>query len=148
LQANIAEPLRSPVEQPADPNLPIHVSHIHLSIQPSIYNVSPPSTPTAPPADRPSTPIAISPPEHNFAYVLYLIDPIHNLEFSTISQGFPIEWLRWQDDREEIADAIANWFEDGLKLAVGCVAQGYVARRMGIGEGRRREEKGKEKEAS
>jgi Family of unknown function (DUF5427) len=71
---------------------------------------------------------------------------VHNLEFSTISQGFPVEWLRWQDDQEEIGDALSDWLQDGLRLAVACVAQSYVAKRMGIGEGRRREEKGKDKE--
>jgi len=71
---------------------------------------------------------------------------VHNLEFSTVSQGFPVEWLRWQDDQEEIAEAVGDWLEDGLKLGVACVAQNYVAKRMGIGEGRRREEKGKAKE--
>jgi hypothetical protein len=145
-QANVAEPLRTPIEENSDPSVPVHVSHIHLSIQPTIYNVSPPSTPPPPQTDRPSTPTAISPPENIFAYVLYLVDPVHNLEFSTISQGFPTEWLRWQDDEEEVADAVRDWLEDGLRLGVGCVAQGYVAKRMGIGEGRRREAKGKDKE--
>jgi hypothetical protein len=74
------------------------------------------------------------------------VDPVHNLEFNTISQGFPVEWLRWQDDQEEIAEAIGDWLQEGLKLGVACVAQAYVAKRMGIGEGRRREEKGKDKE--
>jgi len=147
LQANVVEPLRTPIEEKSDPSVPIHISHISLSIQPTIYNASPPTTPPAPPSDnRPSTPAAISPPENIFAYVLYLVDPVHNLEFSTISQGFPAEWLRWLDDQEEVADAISEWLEDGLRLAVACVAQSYVAKRMGIGEGRRREEKGKDKE--
>ena len=146
LQANVSEPLRTTVEESSDPSVPVHISHIHLSIQPTLYNSSPPSTPPAPTTtDGSSTPTAISPPDHIFAYVLYLVDPVHNLEFSTISQGFPVEWLKWQDDQEEVADAVGEWLEDGLRLAVACVAQGYVAKRMGIGEGRRREEKGKGK---
>jgi Family of unknown function (DUF5427) len=140
----VVEPLRSPSEEKPDPTVPIHISHIHLGIQPTVYNISPPSTP--PPSDRPSTPTAISPPELIFAYVLYLADPEHSLDFSTVSQGFPVEWLRWQDDQEEIADTVGDWMLDGLRLAVACVAQSYVATRMGIGEGRRREEKGKDKE--
>lgn len=71
---------------------------------------------------------------------------MHNLEFSTVSQGFPVEWLRWQEDGEEVAEAVGEWLQDGLRLGVGCVAQSYVAKRMGIGEGRRRVEKGKDKE--
>lgn len=144
-KANVSELLRTPVEEVADPSVPVHISHIHLSIQPTIYNSSPPNTPPPPAKDGASTPTAISPPDHIFAYVLYLIDPVHNLEFSAISQGFPTEWLKWQDDQEEVADAVGEWMEDGLRLTVACVAQGYVAKRMGIGEGRRREEKGKEK---
>ena len=142
----MAEPIRSPSEEAVDPSVPVHISYIHLAIQPTIYNVSPPTTPPPPPTNRPSTPVAISPPEHNFAYVVYLVDPVHGLEFSTISQGFPAEWLQWQDDQEEVADAVGEWIEDGLRLAVACVAQSYVAKRMGIGNGRRREEKGKDKE--
>jgi len=144
-QANLAEPARTPSEE-TDSNVPVHVSHIHLSIQPTTYNISPPTTPPPQPTDRPSTPMAVSPPENIFAYVLYLLDPVHQIEFNTISQGFPGEWIRWQDDREEVADAVADWIEDGLRLAVAVVAQSYVAKRMGIGEGRRREEKGKDKE--
>jgi Family of unknown function (DUF5427) len=90
--------------------------------------------------------MAVSPPEIIFAFVLYLLDPVHQIEFNTVSQGFPAEWLRWQDDQEEVADAVSEWLEDGLKLSVAVVAQSYVAKRMGIGEGRRREEKGKDKE--
>jgi hypothetical protein len=141
----VAEPARTPGEE-TDSNVPVHVSHIHLSIQPTSYNVTPPSTPPPPPTDRPSTPMAVSPPENIFAYVLYLLDPVHQIEFNTVSQGYPTDWLRWQDDQEEVADAIADWIEDGLRLAVAVVAQSYVAKRMGIGEGRKREEKGKEKE--
>ena len=80
-----------------------------------------------------------------FAYIAYLVDPVHDLEFTTISQGFPVEWLQWQDNQEEISDAVGSWLQDGLRLGVACVAQGYVAKRMGIGEGRRREQKGKDK---
>lgn len=138
--------MKTPVEEKSDPTLPIHISHIHLSIQPTIYNISPANTTPPQPTEGPSAPTAISPPEYNFAYVVYLLDPFHNLEFSTISQGFPVEWLQWQDDQEEIADAIGEWLDEGLRLGITCVAQGYVAKRMGIGEGRRREEKGKDKE--
>lgn len=93
-----------------------------------------------------------------FAIVLY--DPVHALSFSTLSQAFPIRWIEWLDapavqppDRpneyrppEDIAQIIeeggvdprewvSEWLEESLSLSVGVLAQRYVARRMGVGEG-------------
>lgn len=101
-------------------------------------------------------------------FALFVLDPVHEIEYSTISQSIPARWVRWldaanpmtpasddEDDRdlsddlpvpEEIREIIetgavdprewvTEWIEDTLSLAVGVVAQRYVARRMGIGEG-------------
>lgn len=82
-------------------------------------------------------------------FAVYLHDPIHSLAFRSLSQPFPARWAAWLDGEgglpESITDIIhaggvdprdwiAEWMEETLSLAVGIVAQQYVAKRMGVGE--------------
>ncbi|OCK85021.1 hypothetical protein K432DRAFT_319234 [Lepidopterella palustris CBS 459.81] len=93
------------------------------------------------------------------AFAIYLHDPIHGISFRTLSQAFPLKWVDWLDAPapassegepqtlpEEIMEIIqsggvdprewvAEWMEEVISLGVGIVAQRYVARRMGVGEG-------------
>ena len=98
-------------------------------------------------------------------FAIYLHDPIHGIAFQTLSQSFPSQWVEWIDASganggnelpESIAEIIesggvdprewvAEWIEETLTLGVGVVAQRYVARRMGIGEGGIGKGKGKMK---
>ena len=104
--------------------------------------------------------------EEMISFAIYILDPIHEIEYSTISQTIPTRWIRWldaptpltprsadegqpesesmlPDDIQEIIDNggvdprewVAEWIEELLSLSVGVVAQRYVARRMGVGEG-------------
>lgn len=103
--------------------------------------------------------------EEEIAFTLYLHDPVHGIAFHTISQAIPQKWIEWLDASapaaenpdsdaqvpravvpEAIAEIIesggvdprewaAEWVEETLSLATGVVAQRYVARRMGVGEG-------------
>lgn len=111
-------------------------------------------------------------PDELVAFAIYLYDPVHSITFSVMSQAFPQQWMQWMDAAsssavhdgtqfvaqlpEEIQEIIASggvdprewiseWMEETLQLSVGIVAQRYVARRMGVGEGgigrgKRREE--------
>ncbi|KAB8250912.1 maintenance of telomere capping protein 1 [Aspergillus flavus] len=102
--------------------------------------------------------------EEEVTFALYLHDPIHGIAFHTISQAVPQKWIDWLDAAvpatedttaddmwhrapvpEDIAEIIesggvdprewaAEWIEEALTLAIGVVAQRYVARRMGVGE--------------
>lgn len=101
-------------------------------------------------------------PEELVSFAIYLHDPIHSIAFSAVSQSFPQRWSDWLDAKstasaedgekfvpqlpEEILEIIENdgvdprewvaeWLEETISLAVGVVAQRYVARRMGVGEG-------------
>ncbi|KAK3693440.1 maintenance of telomere capping protein 1 [Podospora appendiculata] len=100
-------------------------------------------------------------------FAVFILDPVHEIQYSTVSQAIPAKWIRWLDASvspltpasgdegfeqefervpEEIREIVegggvdprewvAEWVEDLLTLSVGIVAQRYVARRMGVGEG-------------
>lgn len=95
--------------------------------------------------------------EELVCFALYLHDPLHSLSFATLSQPFPYKWASWLDaapgsdeNNGGLPDSIleiiqgggvdprewvSEWMEEVLSLGVGVVAQRYVARRMGVGEG-------------
>lgn len=88
-------------------------------------------------------------------FALYLHDPVHAITFSTISQDIPRKWIEWvnqigsEDDSgvpEDIREIfnqggmdprewVSEWIEETITLSVGILAQRYVAKRMGVGEG-------------
>ncbi|CAN6674551.1 maintenance of telomere capping protein 1 [Trichomonascus vanleenenianus] len=136
-KANVEEFMTKPTteqEKPTENKVegeeekPVRTSDIFLSIQP-IAAVEPEASNTLVP-DSPST----------FSFVMYLADPDHEIEFYTVSQAFPYQWAEWlssTDNRFAGLDAdprewVVEWIEDGIGLAVGIVAQSYVARRMGV----------------
>lgn len=99
-------------------------------------------------------------------FAVFVLDPVHEIQYATVSQNVPVKWVRWMDapapltpasgdeggvagvervpeEIREIVEGggvdprewIAEWVEEVLSLSVGVVAQRYVARRMGVGEG-------------
>ena len=97
--------------------------------------------------------------DEQVAFAIYLHDPIHGISFKAISQSFPSKWVDWLDapantelegeeaqvpqEIKEIIESggvdprewVSEWMEETINLSVGIVAQRYVARRMGVGEG-------------
>ncbi|KAK1908914.1 hypothetical protein P3342_006794 [Pyrenophora teres f. teres] len=97
--------------------------------------------------------------DEQVAFAIYLHDPIHGISFRAISQSFPSKWVEWLDapantelegeeaklpqEIKEIIESggvdprewVSEWMEETINLSVGIVAQRYVARRMGVGEG-------------
>jgi len=97
--------------------------------------------------------------EELVVFAVYLYDPIHGISFKTISQSFPAKWAEWLDapanteaagEEQQLPQKIleiiesggvdprewvSEWMEETIGLSVGIVAQRYVARRMGVGEG-------------
>ncbi|KAK4097446.1 hypothetical protein N658DRAFT_478930 [Parathielavia hyrcaniae] len=106
--------------------------------------------------------------EDDVCFAVFILDPVHEIQYATVSQGMPARWIRWldapatpltpasgedddfraefgpvPDEIREIVESggvdprewVAEWVEEALGLAVGVVAQKYVARRMGVGEG-------------
>jgi hypothetical protein len=96
-------------------------------------------------------------PDGLTCFAIYLHDPLHSLSFSALSQPFPARWASWLDAQWNVSESegglpesiveiiqgggvdprewVAEWMEEVLGLAVGVVAQRYVARRMGVGGG-------------
>jgi hypothetical protein len=90
-------------------------------------------------------------------FIVSILDSVHSISFTTVSQALPRQWLTWldstpsadsegtlshvPDDIAEIISAggidprewVAEWVEETITLAVGITAQRYVARRMGVG---------------
>ncbi|KAK4543335.1 hypothetical protein LTR36_005694 [Oleoguttula mirabilis] len=153
---------------------PVRSSDIFLAIQAIAYSADKELFASADARGAPdeSSTTVVDPDEEAeelVCFAIYLHDPIHTLSFSGLSQPFPQKWAGWLDAANngggedglpesitEIIQAggvdprewVAEWMEEVLSLAVGVVAQRYVARRMGVGEGglgrgkRRAEEEG------
>jgi uncharacterized protein DUF2427 len=89
-------------------------------------------------------------------FAIFLHDPVHQIAFSTTTQTLPRKWANWLDAEhspeadmqmpEEIAEVVmhggidprewvSEWVEEVIGLGVGVIAQRYVAKRMGVGEG-------------
>ena len=137
---------------------PVRSSDIFLSIQ-AISQILPPEL-FGGPAERGDGDGVAEPDEkveELICFAIYLHDPIHGITFHTVSQTMPQRWVDWLNSSseapktsvglpQEIAEIIdsggvdprewvAEWVEELLSLGVGVVAQKYVARRMGVGEG-------------
>ena len=150
-----------------DESNPVRSSDIFLAIQ-AISYTAPADLFGSPPKGEKEAAMADpeDKPEELVCFAVYLHDPIHGITFHTVSQTMPQRWVDWLDSSgalvesneaqlpEEIAEIIssggvdprewvAEWVEECLGLGVGIVAQKYVARRMGVGEGGG---KGKKKE--
>lgn len=149
---------------------PVRSSDIFLAIQAVAYTAEKKLFESGSRPDEPTG--VVDPPDEDeelVAFAVYLHDPIHSLSFSSLSQSFPQKWAAWLDASaaggedgglpesiQEIVSSggvdprewVAEWMEEVLSLSVGVVAQRYVARRMGVGEGglgrgkRRAEEEG------
>lgn len=137
-----------PIQDAHNPSNPTRKSDIFLSIQP-ITHPSPAylQHSNTQDADQDDD----SDDESNFTtFALHLLDPRHNIAYSTISQSIPVKWLNWLDYTPHPAvhpdiavivgqggvdprEWVVEWVEETLGLAVGVLAQRYVARRMNVG---------------
>ncbi|MCJ1401901.1 hypothetical protein MMC11_005118 [Xylographa trunciseda] len=139
-------------------NNPVRNSDIFLSIQ-AISQTLPPELFGG--SAREENENGIAEPDDKsealICFAIYLHDPIHGITFHTITQTMPQRWVDWLHSPsepsesssglpQEIAEIInsggvdprewvAEWVEELLSLGVGVLAQKYVARRMGVGEG-------------
>lgn len=157
-QGGLEEAAKQATEDLSESN-PVRSSDIFLSIQ-AITHPSPSNLFGGPAQDANKNEGVVDPenfPEDLLCFAIYLHDPIHGITFHTVTQTLPHKWVEWLDASptsdfsesnlpEEIAEIVntggvdprewvAEWVEELLTLGVGVVAQRYVARRMGVGQG-------------
>lgn len=139
---------------------PVRSSDIFLSIQ-AISQTPSKELFGGPASEGKKSEDSVAAPEEEIddvvCFAIYLHDPIHGITFATTSQSLPEKWISWLDASaspdlsesilpEEIADIVASggvdprewvaeWIEETLNLSVGVIAQRYVAKRMGVGQG-------------
>ncbi|KAI1195043.1 maintenance of telomere capping protein 1 [Nemania serpens] len=157
--------------EPLSEDNPVRTSDIFLAVQAIVVEADAAlfAGSTANEAEKEASAVADdSADDAQVCFAVYVLDPVHDIVYSTTSQDIPLRWIRWLDAPtpltpaseseqqtpaapalnvpDEIRDIVesgavdprewvAEWVEETLSLAVGVVAQRYVARRMGVGVG-------------
>ena len=167
-RGGVAEAQRRALEPLSEDN-PVRTSDIFLAVQAIIVEADPTlfAGSTAKEAEKDASAVADDSSDTQVYFAIYVLDPVHDIVYSTISQSIPLKWIQWLDAPapltpaseseqsvasdvnvpDEIRDIVENggvdprewvaeWVEETLSLSIGVVAQRYVARRMGVGEGR------------
>lgn len=139
-------------------NNPTRDSHIFLAIQAITQDLSADlfqgGSSASAQKDEPSTDEKKDEKKEELVFAVYLYDPIHGISFHAISQPVPMHWIDWLDAPGGVSGALpdsieeiiqgggvdprewaSEWLEETLSLSIGIIAQRYVARRMGVGEG-------------
>lgn len=157
--------------EPLSEENPVRTSDIFLAVQ--AITVDSDSAlfagSTAGETEKEESAVADDTSDAEICFAVYVLDPVHDIMYSTVSQSIPAKWIRWldapspltpasgdtegqqglnelmhvPDEIREIVESggvdprewVAEWVEETLSLSVGVVAQRYVARRMGVGEG-------------
>lgn len=163
----VAEAQRRALEPMSEDN-PVRTSDIFLAVQAIIVDADSAlfAGSTTSEAEKEASPVADDSADTQVCFAVYVLDPVHDIVYSTTSQNIPLRWIRWldapspltptteseqfspndmnvPDEIREIVENggvdprewVAEWVEEVLSLSVGVVAQRYVARRMGVGEG-------------
>ncbi|KAI4595874.1 hypothetical protein KJ359_006513 [Pestalotiopsis sp. 9143b] len=165
----VAEAQKRAVEPLSEDN-PVRTSDIFLAVQAITVEADTAlfAGSTVGEKEKEESSVAEDNSDTQICFAVYVLDPVHDITYSTISQAFPAKWIRWLDapspltpassesehqhDNElahvpdeirEIVESggvdprewVAEWVEESLSLSAGVVAQRYVARRMGVGEG-------------
>ncbi|GAP85305.1 putative maintenance of telomere capping protein 1 [Rosellinia necatrix] len=154
--------------EPLNEDNPVRTSDIFLAVQAIIVEADSALFvgSTANEAEKEASAVADDSTDTQVCFAIYVLDPVHDIVYNTVSQNIPLRWIRWLDaptpltpasESEQSAPAplnvpdeireivegggvdprewVAEWVEEALSLSVGVVAQRYVARRMGVGEG-------------
>lgn len=186
---------------PLSESNPVRSSDLFLAVQAILLPKSDDAALfAAPPKEGAAEAAADTGDNDDVCFAVFVLDPVHDISFGSLSQSLPARWARWLDSAptaaastassdsatvgaptpgsstmgdegalgspvsptrsdaaarhqhqhqrvpDEIRDIVeaggvdprewvAEWLEESLELAVGVVAQRYVARRMGVGEG-------------
>ncbi|KAI1313981.1 maintenance of telomere capping protein 1 [Xylaria venustula] len=154
--------------EPLSEDNPVRTSDIFLAVQAIVVEADSAlfAGSSANEAEKEASAVADDSTDTQVCFAVYVLDPVHDIVYSTVSQSIPFGWIRWldaptpltpaseseqsaptdsnvPDEIREIVDSggvdprewVAEWVEETLSLSIGVVAQRYVARRMGVGEG-------------
>ncbi|KAI1751791.1 maintenance of telomere capping protein 1 [Xylaria castorea] len=154
--------------EPLSEDNPVRTSDIFLAVQAIIAEADSAlfTGSSANEAEKEASAVADDSTDMQISFAVYVLDPVHDIVYSTVSQSIPLRWIRWLDASSPLTPAseseqpaplalnvpdeireivegggvdprewVAEWVEETLSLAVGVVAQRYVARRMGVGDG-------------
>ncbi|KZT74868.1 hypothetical protein DAEQUDRAFT_753566 [Daedalea quercina L-15889] len=126
-QANIDEIIKRNAKphqtHPSSAQNPTTHSYVHLRIQPYMTTF-----PLPQPAVNADTTTTASPTEQtSLQFLLYLSDPAHNLNHSTVTQAVPGNWLDFWDEYEWVEDLVV----EAIRVGVEVIGQEYIVSRMG-----------------
>lgn len=166
----IAEAQRRALEPVSEEN-PVRTSDIFLAVQAITVDADSAlfTGSTAGEKEKEESAVVDGTTDTQICFAIYVLDPVHDITYSAISQNIPAKWIQWLDAPSPLTPAsgdtedqtalndlmnipteireivenggvdprewVAEWVEEALSLSVGIVAQRYVARRMGVGEG-------------
>ncbi|XXH06023.1 hypothetical protein Hte_012468 [Hypoxylon texense] len=173
----VSEAQRRALEPVSEDN-PVRTSDIFLAVQPLTVDADPAlfaGSTAEKEKEKEASPVVDNDEgaaDPQVCFAVYVLDPVHDIVYSTVSQRLPAKWIRWldapaspltpassgesgespegalelaniPDEIREIVEGggvdprewVAEWVEEALTLSIGVLAQRYVARRMGVGEG-------------
>ncbi|GHJ90474.1 hypothetical protein NliqN6_6876 [Naganishia liquefaciens] len=103
-------------------DLPVLTIPVYLHLQPVLTLLPVPEPPTS------KTSSTAAPPNH-LTFLLTLHDDVHSLQFSTVTQYSPGDWL---DVPYEVSDWVEERLVEVLRNGVEGITQEYVATRMNL----------------
>ncbi|KAF9821839.1 hypothetical protein IEO21_00269 [Rhodonia placenta] len=102
---------------------PTTYSYVYLRIQPFMTTFPLPQPAVNAELTTPATPTTHT----SLQFLLYLSDPHHQLNHSTMTQAVPGKWLDLWDDYEWVEDLVV----EAIRLGVEVIGQEYIVSRMG-----------------
>ncbi|KZT06370.1 uncharacterized protein LAESUDRAFT_726200 [Laetiporus sulphureus 93-53] len=126
-QANLEEIIKrnskTPSTHTSSTQNPTTYSYVYLRIQPCMTTLPLPQSAETTASSGSSTPTHST----SLQFLLYLSDPAHNLNHSTLTQAVPGNWLELWDEYEWVEDLVV----EAIRVGVEVIGQEYVVSRMG-----------------
>ncbi|CAE6527374.1 unnamed protein product [Rhizoctonia solani] len=115
--------------EPKSPTLqnPTTYSTIYIRVQPFFSPELPTKLPNLPGTEAPEAPPTPKAEQQQLQFLLYLVDPVHELAHATVTQGVSAGWLGMWEAHEWVEDTVV----EVLRIGVEVLGQHYVADRMG-----------------
>ncbi|KAH9835801.1 maintenance of telomere capping protein 1 [Rhodofomes roseus] len=126
-QANIDEIIKHNAKpqqtHPSSAQNPTTYSYVYIRIQPYMTTFPLPQPSVNAEVVTPATPTTQS----SLQFLLYLSDPTHQLNHSTVTQAVPCKWLDFWDEFEWVEDLVV----EAIRVGVEVIGQEYIVSRMG-----------------